>query len=773
MNHNCFVLSLGFSAGILLSLNLAEIFPWWLFCALLATSSCAGWLGVRWWLIPLGYIGGVVVALAQFHWFNTHRLPIDLHGQSFVIEGRIVGLVDHAPQRQSFLIEPERIVGLPDKFQQWQQRLVKLAYYGQAWRFKADEYWRLPVRSRAVSTLGNPGSFDVERWMFSKRIDVLATVEETATAKLLSQPRLWHPQTLRSKLRSRLFSLHGSHASVDLLVALMLGDTSLLSEQRWQLLRSTGTAHLVAISGLHVGLLATAVFALAAGIWRYTTAIRYRLQKNNFCWIAALIAAGGYAVLAGLSVSTVRATVMLALVASISLCYRYLRPMGVLLIALNLALLINPLAGLNAGLWLSFGTVALIFYLLPADLRRPRWQTALRIHLALAVLTLPISAWFFQSGSFIAPLANVIAVPFVSFLVVPAVFLCLPLVPLLPTLAELALIVPLTLLTWLSEGLSALPGSGDAKPVVVPSLWVLLMSMTACVWLLAPRGWHFRWLSLPLLLPMILHNGWQASADGLEMHVLDVGQGQAVLLFFDRTVVLYDTGGMLGDDTALDAVVLPFLRSTGRQRIDYAFISHNDLDHSAGVSSLRRHFPVANVYSSNPQAIGLDPYQVCHAGQRHRIAQLQLTVLHPAEHDVGSKNDLSCVLLVEYGASRILLTGDIETRAERKLISRVGEYPVQVMTAPHHGSATSSSDKLLAAFAPEYVAVSAGRRNAYGFPHSDVQMRYKLAGVDMLVTGWQGALSFQFDQSGLMEPPRVYWQHNARRWHESYRWVTE
>lgn len=217
----------------------------------------------------------------------------------------------------------------------------------------------------------------------------------------------------------------------------------------------------------------------------------------------------------------------------------------------------------------------------------------------------------------------------------------------------------------------------------------------------------------------------------------------------------------------VDSLILPYLRFQGRQKIDAVIISHPDRDHSAGWADLHQRFPGLQWYASQPDEMPGTDASRCTAGYSWEQDEVGFAFLHPADHDQGSDNDLSCTLLIHLGDSRILLTGDIEAHAEALLVRRTGSLPLTLMTAPHHGSRTSSGDALLDAFAPRNVVFPAGRGNRYGFPHPEVRLRYTLRGAETFVTGIDGATVFQFNEQGLRQPPATWWRSHRRIWHRS------
>jgi len=203
--------------------------------------------------------------------------------------------------------------------------------------------------------------------------------------------------------------------------------------------------------------------------------------------------------------------------------------------------------------------------------------------------------------------------------------------------------------------------------------------------------------------------------------------------------------------------------------VDTLFVSHGVDDHAFVVPDVIRRYPGVRVLASRKADVDTDhPVTLCQAGDQWSRAGVQFAFIHPAAADRGSDNDRSCVLLVFMGRSRVLLTGDIEAGAEHRIVSRLEDtsvFPVSMLTAPHHGSQTSSSQAFIDRMRPDHVVFPAGYMNRYGFPHSEVQLRYARAGSRSFTTGDKGAVSFAFGKEGLSVQPISWWDSRRRYWH--------
>lgn len=379
-------------------------------------------------------------------------------------------------------------------------------------------------------------------------------------------------------------------------------------------------------------------------------------------------------------------------------------------------------------------------------------------------MLLPGALWFHQV-SLVAPLANLIAIPWTTLVVVPGALLVTALAPMaLPAAEAVALLLAFSMnvligcLAWLAE----IPGSHWR--VSLPAGNVVLAVLVALLIVTAPvrRPWVG---FLPILLLPVATHGWRGSPiEHTEVHVLDVGHGLAALVLTPHHTLLVDTGGGRGQFTRLQTDILPHLMSLGRRRVDHLVISHADQDHSAGLVPLVSRQPDVTVHASDEahargalQAAGLlrstTRLSTCEAGQGFDMGELRVDFLHPAAHDRGSKNDRSCVTLVHGPGVRVLFPGDIESAGERQLLQRAGLLTLDLLIAPHHGSDSSSTAAFVDAFSTGHVVFPSARRSYWGFPHAAVQMRYKLAGARLHHTGESGALVFRF--RGVGKPPEV------------------
>lgn len=694
---------------------------------------------------PLAFLlFGFTWACVSAQWALNDRLPAALDGETRWVEGRVFGL----PQTSEGVVRFE----LADARSRHEQlpSLMRLAWYAGP-PLNSGERWRLAVKLRRPGGLLNPDAFDYEAWLLAQRIGATGTIKDGQ--RLAEANWAW-----RDSIRQRLMAVDAQGRG-GALAALVLGDGSGLSREDWQILQDTGTVHLLVISGQHIGMLAAVMYLLVAGL------ARFGLWPLRWPWLPwacglAFAAALGYGLLAGFDVPVQRACVMVGLVLLWRLRFRHLGAWWPLLLAFDALLLLDPLASLRPGLWLSFAAVGILIFTFGGRLgawkwwqtwTRAQWLIALGLCPVLLALNLPISL----SG----PLANLLAVPWVSLLVLPPALLGTLLLP-VPYVGAGLLWLAGGLIDWLFRGLSLIAGVWPAW--ISPSLpwWALLIGCLGAVLLLLPRGVPLRPLGWPLLL-ILLAPPRERVAEGLaDIWQLDVGQGLAILIRTRHHTLLYDAGPRFGDFDLGERVVLPALYKLGINRIDLMLLSHADADHAGGALAVSRGLRVTRVISGDPPGLpAILRAEACESGRQWQWDGVRFQLWQwVAAHD---SNQRSCVLQIEANGERLLLTGDIDTAAERVLLESPLAVPTHWLQAPHHGSRSSSSMALLRALRPHSVLISRGQGNSFGHPHPLVLARYRQQGLRIYDSAQHGAIQLRlgsFQAPWLMRQQRRFWR---------------
>lgn len=763
------------SAGLLL-LPLLPLLPplWWLLPPVLMLAPLA-WRGRHRALARAGLVFCLALAWSTFVAGRSLAawLPSALEGRTLAVQGVVVGLPESAePRGARFRLRPRVVAPLPEGGGAPVVSGVWQLFSPLPGMPAPGSSCRLEVRLKRPHGAANPAGFDFEAWLLSEGVTATGSVR----AMQCRPPTGFSMDGLRLRLREEFIRRFPDRPEAGVLLALVTGDRSLVDPAAWEQYSSTGVVHLMAISGLHVVLLASVAGWLLLRLLRRVPRLALYCPLQRPVLLAGFVVALAYSQLAGYSVPTERTLVMVAVVMLATLAGRRLPPFLVLLAALVAVLCMSPLAVHAAGFWLSFGAVAVLMLVGQEDTAIPAWRQALHLQFAVSVLLLPLTLWFFDKVSWVSPFANLLAVPLLTFAVVPlglAGFLCWL------TGAAGAAGVCWGLGAGLIEVLDALLAQFAAWPhASVPfslaGLSALAWLVLALVCLMQPASLRLRLLSplflLPLWLPPPALSGTQ-----LRVTVIDVGQGLSVLVETAGHRLLYDTGPALGPraDAGM-RFVLPVLWRRGLYRLDRLLLSHDDLDHTGGASSVLAGVAVAEVLGPRPPGVRAPPgqrWRDCGAGERWHWEGWEFAILYPDGQEragAGSDNNRSCVLRIRRGSSTLLLPGDLERPGEQALLARLSpsDLAATVLVLGHHGSRTSSSPAFLDAVRPRWALASAGYRNPFRHPARQVLRRLDAAGIAWRNTASSGALELRFDGAGglaLSEWRQVsgrYWQAN-------------
>lgn len=668
------------------------------------------------------------------------------------------------------------------------------------------QHWQAELTLRRPRGLANPSGFDYAAWLIAQGYSATGYLSGTANI----QQHANQPVSLLAQLRAHVDNQLNNHPNAPasdakrFFKALLIGMRDELTVDDWHILQATGTVHLMAISGLHVGLVAAIGFWLGLMLHRIALRVfaRYSLSFNSV-WgyrilpvFMAISLAASYALLAGFAVPTRRALVAVVLV-NIAWCLGVrFAPSHFLALALFLVALSEPFAWLQAGFWLSFGAVALLIVnfsgygycqglanneLSPNLQKFARWRQRLGMGVAmqwLLSLAMCLPLWLLGfPASALSPIANMLAVPLVSLFFVPGLLLWLPLsfTPLGDPFLQLLSAV-FEGFWWLLMQLAQSPVSllWPSLPMQgAAAIVVLVLLMFACVFMLLPRSYAMPVGSLALV--ALLGFGGSHTHKHFELTVLDVGQGLAIVtnhageasqakaaLNFmapknsSPPTLVFDTGAAFGERFNAGAhIIAPFLRRTGVEALAI-MLSHGDADHKGGLAPLIKQFAPAQLWSGE-QFSGLpSTAKPCHAGQQWQWGGAHYQVLWPQRPSPlllntvkpASGNNRSCVLLISYAGIVFLLPGDIDKTVERALVNQGVLPKVDVLIAPHHGSKTSSSQAFLEAVQPQHIVISAGFKNRYGHPHAQVLKRYQGVGAKVWNTASHGAVRFRVNLKG-------------------------
>ncbi len=759
--------ALAFALGVLLLQQQAVLAPIWCLLALPACVALAAWK--RRLLLPAALAAGFLWAAGVAHVRLAERLAPEFEGKDLEVAGVVSGLPTATERGLRFEFDLEsRVPGLP--------RRVLLSWYRSPLAEDSPaplvaavhpgERWLLTVRLRQPHGHLNPHGFDYEAWLTERGIGATGYVRQRGAQGPLGRrdslaDRI---EQAREVVRDRFKRVLGETPAAGILAALAVGDQRAIANEEWRLFSRTGVTHLMSISGLHVTLISGLCAWLVAALWRRLPRLVLWLPARKAGALAAIAGALAYTLLAGFAVPAQRTFIMVTVVALALWSGRIASPARTLALALAVVTALDPWAVLQAGFWLSFGAVALIFFVSVGwtgrEARPLQW---LRVQWAITVGLAPAALLLFSQVSVVGPLANALAIPLVSAVITPLA-LAAALVP-LEALLHLAEWLTQWLLAFL-EWCSQLPAATWQQHT--PPLWATLLALAGVAWLLLPRGFPWRSGGIALMLPALALPAPAPAAGEAWITTLDVGQGLAVLVRTANRALLYDTGPAFGAESdSGERIVAPYLRAAGIEKLDAMVLTHNDADHTGGAVSLMSAMEVGRLLSSLPEThplLALAPSpQRCRRGMVWEWDGVRFEILHPAQGAAPRRrNDESCVLRVSAGGSAMLLTGDIERGAEAELL-RSAALRADVLLVPHHGSRSSSSAEFLAAVRPQFALAAAGYRNRFGHPHDEVLARYAAAGIALLRTDRDGALVVRLAPGGIaLEAERA---RRARYWH--------
>ena len=798
----------GVLAGSALQLNQSVLWPWWAYAGMgvLGLGACGGlaWLRrghrSRSGQYLLAALVGVMLAWSaaglRARLVAQEVLPPHLEGQDL----RVTALIAAMPQpheagvRLRLTVEEVRWHGAEVTI----PSLVDVSWYSGAWRdaggvvelqrqapaFRVGERWTMTVRLKAPHGLRNPRGFDYELWTWEQGVRatgyIRAGVRDEPPQRLGSTwryPMEQARQRVRDAIMERLLSGAGGEDAAaqarraGVIAALVTGDQRAIDRADWDVFRATGVAHLMSISGLHITLFAWLAATALRWLWRRSAWLCLTVPAPQAGLVAGVVLAGLYAWFSGWGVPAQRTVVMLAVVAWLRWSGRRWPWPQVWMLACVAAVLADPWALLQAGFWLSFVAVAMLFATdsgasgaHPAGVRG-HFYAMLREQWVVTLALTPLSLLLFGQVSVVGLLANLVAIPWVTLVVTPLALLGV-LVPPLWSLAAWAM-QPLALgLQWLASWAWAsvhLP----AAPWWMGCAAVLGGALMALRW-----PWPLRLMGLVLVIPALAYRPPAPAPGEFSVLGVDVGQGNAVLVRTAHHSLLYDAGPRYSRESdAGHRVVVPLLRALAVE-LDLLVLSHRDTDHTGGAFAVLAQQPQARLMGSlagESQWQALRAVQPCMQGDSWEWDGVRFEVLHPAADTpapAGRANAVSCVIRATARAGQgasALLAGDIEAAQEQWLRAQPGSLRADWLLVPHHGSKTSSTAAFLEAVQPRTALVQAGYRNRFGHPAAEVVQRYRERGIMLVEStrcgamGWQSALPEQY--ACERQRQRRYWQH--------------
>ena len=798
--QSAFPAMLAWVAGTALQLQQSELWHWGFYAsfvllALILYAQAATKIVAKVWLAPVVMLAMVLLGVGatglRASVYALDTLPPALEGRDV----RVTGVVSELPQRNEaglrfrLALESAMLDGAPVAV----PPRVDVGWYGGVYPtgtelaglqrlpedVQAGERWQMTLRLKAPHGSRNPHGFDYELWLWEQGVQATGYVRagsKDTPPKRLGQTWL-HPVDLaRQVVRERIVAKVVDKQLAGMIAALVVGDQRAIDRADWDVFRATGVAHLVSISGLHITMFAWGAAILVGWLWRRSQRLCLALPAPSAALAGGVLLACAYAVFSGWGVPAQRTCVMLATVALLRLSgSRWPWPM-VWMLACAVVVAVDPWALLQAGFWLSFVAVGVLFAADSGANSAGNKGTLGRIYAnmreqwVITVALAPLTLLLFGQVSVVGLVANALAIPWVTLVVTPLAMLGV----LLPTLWDVAASAAGLLLVWL-QWLASF--SWAAWSTAMPPLWAGVAGVLGGVVLVAPLPWSMRTLGLPLVLPVLLWSPPLPPAGQFELLAADVGQGNAVLVRTANHALLYDAGPRYSlESDAGHRVLVPLLQAL-HTRLDMLVLSHRDTDHVGGAQAVLAMQPQASLLSSIEADHPLQAQrasQRCVAGQRWDWDGVQFEVLHPqaADYDANTKpsvkpNAMSCVLRISNGAQTALLVGDIERAQEARLVAQTEGNHLQanVLLVPHHGSKTSSSAEFLDAVHPQWALVQSGYRNRFGHPRAEVLERYAERGIGVINSPQCGAMAWKSWQTVGVACTRQqalrYWHHRV------------
>lgn len=618
--------------------------------------------------------------------------------------------------------------------------------------------YRLRVKLKQPRGLLNFNQYDYQAWLL--QADYVATgyvqVVEACDPLVPNVFLRW-----RQHINTALAAADLSNYASSTLSALLIGNYAGIDSVQWRVLRDSGTIHLLSVSGLHIVLVAVLFHFLVRCLVRFAVFPLHYWPADHWASVAALGAAIFYALLTGFSVATQRSLIMVAVAVLQRIVYGKFRVSFIFLLSLVLVVIVNPLSMLSVSFWFTYlATAALLLASNGAEQRDLSWIyryffEPLRLQLTMFLVMMPVLLFVYGRVSLLSLPLNLLAVPWVSFISLPCGFAALILMPVSRYLSNMALQIAgwsLDVYWRVMQDVLRCLGEWQLQMGGIRFTTLLLSLSGVCLLCFGRRYQRWRFLGLVLCVCLFLPQTMPVPEKAVDVQVLDVGQGLAVILRTRHHTLVYDTGDKHSErfDAGRD-IVATALRNWRIPRITMLVISHADSDHAGGREGLLSEIAAQQKWSGTPDQLHDREYFPCSAGMHWRWDGVDFQVLYPIENSRSavSDNNRSCVIRVDAGGRRLLLTGDVEKNGEQQMLNAGTDLRADILVAPHHGSKTSSSSALLSAVGAKTVVVSAGYRNRFHHPARAVSERYTHMGMTILNTAEVGAVQIRLSTNEI------------------------
>jgi competence protein ComEC len=765
-----------------------------IFCLIKRLRSYSGLFFGCAWLLYAGFV-------YQNIWQVNSLITDDFFGTTLTVKGVIANIPKSLTRktnkdettkqvsRFNFVVEEVNQQKLQSKINirlRWDHKSVKSYHLKKVTKINQGQKWQLMVRVKPAHGFANVGGFSYQTWLRQKELHATGYVKNSAKNKLIAaQPS--YRQNLYLQLNELIDSLALTNDLHHFIFALTFGERGKITAVQWQVLQATGTQHLMAISGLHLGLIASGAFGFILMFFSYSP-FYFLLSEKGKLWVvkknsrivafvfSSLIALF-YAYLAGFSLPTLRALIMMQIFISAKLLGVKLTIIRWLLLSIVCIILISPFSLFSVSFWLSVYAVSLILLVIwrcrkllltsgdgKVEKIKAWLHSLMIIQLGLTLFMLPVAALLNHQLPLSALLANIIAVPWMSFTAIPLCLLAVVAMPFSEALAIFFLELSLISLTFIWQWLGYLSNQQWLFIDVSHQTLVVVLIITGVCFisyfLALPKKILVVAVSVTFLFSYMFINDQQKS-DDWQVSVLDVGQGLAVVIERHGQAILYDTGASYPSGFNLaESVIFPYLQYQGLTTLDYLLLSHADNDHAGGLAFIDKKVALNKIivkhikYNQPVEDVGRYSFvnmHSCKQGDDFSWQGLTFSVLWPVVIE-DKENDNSCVIHISDGKYKVLLTGDIPHKVEKILLANTeiaNQLKADVIVAPHHGSKTSSSKGFIKAVSPEAVIFSVGFMNRWKMPNKAVLKRYHQLNVTPYATSEHGMIRINITEQAL------------------------
>jgi len=615
--------------------------------------------------------------------------------------------------------------------------------------FLAGTFWNFKVKLKPIHGRLNPGGFDYEKWLLSDGFIATGYIrEETQLIPYFSLSAKYH--SLRQAIYRDLMAVVPQSENKGIVLALAMGERSAISAEQWQAVQGSGTSHLLAISGLHIGIAALWSYYLFLLIFKPFKTFIKKIPAQRIAQIGSLVGATSIALLSGFGYPAQRALIMLSVYLVAQWSGRTLSLSKTLILSIVVIATLQPLAILTVSFWLSISAVAIIVlltsYKQSSNGIGVGFKGWLRINWFLFVGLMPLTWAIFDSVSLVGFIANIILIPLTSFLTTPIIYVGLIGLSISDTLAHWLFVVADELVDLTYQIQYMLSQVNDTTSVSSLPMAVFILLLASILVLLMPAKLPGKTILLPLIIAGFMIYTTSSKTVAFKMVVFDIGQGLAIHIQVEDSHLLFDTGYGNGQFSMAQTSLLPYFNREGIKKLDFVVVSHADSDHAGGLTAINKKLRIGEIISGEPLDFETSN---CHSRRSWRWQQAEFEFIShlPVENLEG--NNASCVLLITIFEQRILLTGDIEKRAEQELVANDNLNKLKdlnLLVSPHHGSLTSSTVQMVNYLKPDFVIHSAGYANQWGFPRQEVVKRYLSVDAKNYMTHRDGAITIRLDK---------------------------